>query len=415
MNSPLSIIIAREYLERVKRKSFIITTILMPLFMVALMVVPALIAIFSSPDQERIAVIDESGALLPRLQNSAEVEFVPAALPFDSLKTDESYAGILVIGKDVLTNPSDVALHTHGPSSITMEQNISDQLKSNIESIRLQAYNIENLEEILAQVQANVTLSTYRLDREGGESSSILSSAVGMIMAFILYMIIMVYGQMVMTSIIEEKTNRVLEIVVSSVRPATLMAGKIIGVGMVAVTQILVWAVIILSFCVWGMPSLLAAVSDSEVTSILGQLGDPGYVAMLFAHMLLFLIGGYLFYSAICAAIGSAVDNIQDASQLQMVALVPIILGFVFASTVINNPVSGLAFWTSIIPFTSPLVMIARIPFGIPGWEIWLSLALLYASFIGMLWLAAKIYRVGIFMYGKKPTYRELLRWARYK
>ncbi len=417
MNSPLSIIVSREYLERVKRKSFIITTILMPLFMLGLMVVPALIAMVSTPDKQRIAVIDNSGLLAARLQNSSEVSFTVVDSDLDAAKADEQYYGVLEIGRDVVDNPSDVRLYTHGPASMMVEQFISGQLESGIESIRLGRYNIDNLEQILNSVHAKVALSTMRIDKADEETSSGLSYGMGLAMAFILYMIILMYGQMVMTSIIEEKNNRVLEIVVSSVKPSVLMAGKIIGVGLVALTQILIWATIVLSFTVWAMPAIIGSLSgiDSDFAGVLSQLGDAGYVAMLFVYMILFVVGGYLFYSSIYAAIGSAVDNIQDASQLQMVAVLPIIIGFVLAPSVINNPSSGAAFWGSIVPFTSPMVMMARIPFGIPLWEILVSLVLLYASSVALIWLAAKIYRVGIFMYGKKPTFGELLRWARYK
>ena len=417
MNSPLSIIVSREYLERVKRKSFIITTILMPLFMLGLMVVPALIAMVSTPDEQRIAVIDNSGLLAARLQNSSEVSFTAVDSDLDAAKADEQYYGVLEIGRDVVDNPSDVRLYTHGPASMMVEQFISGQLESGIESIRLGRYNIDNLEQILNSVHAKVALSTMRIDKADEETSSGLSYGMGIAMAFILYMIILMYGQMVMTSIIEEKNNRVLEIVVSSVKPSVLMAGKIIGVGLVALTQILIWAAIVLSFTVWAMPAIIGSWSgvDSDFAGVLSQLGDAGYVAMLFVYMILFLVGGYLFYSSIYAAIGSAVDNIQDASQLQMVAVLPIIIGFVLAPSVINNPSSGAAFWGSVVPFTSPMVMMARIPFGIPLWEILVSLVLLYASSVALIWLAAKIYRVGIFMYGKKPTFGELLRWARYK
>lgn len=417
MNSPLSIIVSREYLERVKRKSFIITTILMPLFMLGLMVVPALIAMVSSPDEQRIAVIDNSGLLAARLQNSSEVSFTTVDMDLDAAKADEQYYGVLEIGRDVVDNPSDVRLYTHGPASMMVEQFISGQLESGIESIRLGRYNIDNLEQILNSVHAKVALSTMRIDKADEETSSGLSYGMGLAMAFILYMIILMYGQMVMTSIIEEKNNRVLEIVVSSVKPSVLMAGKIIGVGLVALTQILIWAAIVLSFTVWAMPAIIGSLAgvDSDFAGVLSQLGDAGYVAMLFVYMILFLVGGYLFYSSIYAAIGSAVDNIQDASQLQMVAVLPIIIGFVLTPSVINNPSSGAAFWGSMVPFTSPMVMMARIPFGIPLWEILVSLVLLYASSVALIWLAAKIYRVGIFMYGKKPTFGELLRWARYK
>lgn len=417
MNSPLSIIISREYLERVKRKSFILTTILMPLFMVGLMVVPALIAVFSSPDEQKIAVIDHSGQIAPRLQNSSEVVFVTAETDLETIKADENYEAVLEIGKDIIANPADVRLYTHGPASMMVEELITGQLESNIESIRLSQYNIDNLEQILKNVHADVSISTMRIDKADEETSTGLSYGMGMAMAFILYMIILMYGQMVMTSIIEEKNNRVLEIVVSSVKPSILMAGKIIGVGLVALTQILIWAAIILSFTVWVMPAIISSVAgaDADFAAVLSQLGDPGYVAMLFTYMILFLIGGYLFYASIYAAIGSAVDNIQDAGQLQMVAVLPILIGFILAPSVVSNPTSGVAFWSSIIPFTSPMVMMARIPFGIPTWEIILSLVLLYIAFIGLIWLAAKIYRVGIFMYGKKPSFSELIRWARYK
>ena len=417
MNSPLSIIVSREYLERVKRKSFIITTILMPLFMLGLMVVPALIAMVSTPDKQRIAVIDNSGLLAARLQNSSEVSFTVVDSDLDAAKADEQYYGVLEIGRDVVDNPSDVRLYTHGPASMMVEQFISAQLESGIESIRLGRYNIDNLEQILNSVHAKVALSTMRIDKADEETSSGLSYGMGLAMAFILYMIILMYGQMVMTSIIEEKNNRVLEIVVSSVKPSVLMAGKIIGVGLVALTQILIWATIVLSFTVWAMPAIIGSLSgiDSDFAGVLSQLGDAGYVAMLFVYMILFVVGGYLFYSSIYAAIGSAVDNIQDASQLQMVAVLPIIIGFVLAPSVINNPSSGAAFWGSIVPFTSPMVMMARIPFGIPLWEILVSLVLLYASSVALIWLAAKIYRVGIFMYGKKPSFAEIIRWARYK
>lgn len=321
MNSPLSIIVSREYLERVKRKSFIITTILMPLFMLGLMVVPALIAMVSTPDKQRIAVIDNSGLLAARLQNSSEVSFTVVDSDLDAAKADEQYYGVLEIGRDVVDNPSDVRLYTHGPASMMVEQFISGQLESGIESIRLGRYNIDNLEQILNSVHAKVALSTMRIDKADEETSSGLSYGMGLAMAFILYMIILMYGQMVMTSIIEEKNNRVLEIVVSSVKPSVLMAGKIIGVGLVALTQILIWAAIVLSFTVWAMPAIIGSLSgiDSDFAGVLSQLGDAGYVAMLFVYMILFVVGGYLFYSSIYAAIGSAVDNIQDASQLQMV------------------------------------------------------------------------------------------------
>lgn len=421
MNNQLTTIIAREYLERVKRKSFIISTILMPLFMVGLMVLPAVIAIFQTPEEKLIAVVDESGVIARTLQNGDETKFVTVNKPMSELLGNEDYYGILSIGGDIVENPSDVTLYTHAASSMSLENYISNQIKETVESIRLRKYNIENLSEILAAVNADVTLQTFRIDEgdEASETSSALSYFIGIVMSFMLYMFILIYGQMVMTSIIEEKNNRVLEIVVSSVKPTYLMLGKILGIGAVAVTQILIWLAIVMSFTYWVMPALMSGVAsginDPELVAAIGKLSDGSYVISLFVYLLLFLVGGYLFYSSIYAAIGSAVDNIQDASQLTTIAVLPIILGMVLSPSVVNDPMSTYATWVSIIPFTSPMVMMARIPFGIPFWEIAVSIVLLYLTFLFMIWLAAKIYRVGIFMYGKKPTLTELIRWARYK
>ena len=419
MNSPLSIIIGREYFSRVKRKSFIISTCLMLLFMIAMMVVPVAVAMLSTPDSMNIAVVDQSGVVAPALRNEGEMSFVNnPQLTIAEAKADETYDGVLVIGNDIVQNPAAVTLYTRGASSMLSESVITSQLNKIIQDIRLEAYNIPELPKIMQDVQVDVSMTTFRLDEDQEtETSSVTSYAIGMIMSLMLYMFIMLYGQMVMTSIIEEKNNRVLEIVVSSVKPSALMMGKICGIGLVALTQILIWAGLLIAASAWIIPGIAAGSmsADAEVAGLVAQLGNTAYVASIFAYIVAFLVGGYLFYSAIYAAIGSAVDNVQDASQLQTIAIVPIILAMVLSMSVISDPNSQMAFWASIIPFTSPVVMMARIPFGIPGWEIALSLVLLYASFFGMIWFSAKVYRVGIFMYGKKPTLGELVRWARYK
>lgn len=422
MKSALGIIISREYLERVKRKSFIITTILMPLLMLAMMVAPALIMALSGPEEQTIAVIDDSGVVAPRLQNEGDIKFVPVNTALADLKADDNYQAILVIGKDVISEPDgNISLYTHGSPSMVTEQFISDQLSDVIEDQRIRAYEIDNLRQILDEVNVDVQLQTYRLDKEEETAtSSILSYLLGTFMMLILYMFIMLYGQMVMTSIIEEKNNRVLELVVSSVKPTDLMMGKILGIGAVAVTQILIWAVLLIGCSIWIMPLLSTSVAqsgtaDPAMIQAVAQLADPSFMGQLLIFMVLFLIGGYLFYSSIYAAIGSAVDNIQDASQLTSIAIVPIILALIISMSVVQDPNSALALWTSYIPFTSPMVMMARVPFGIPVWQSIVSLVILYVSFVGMIWLAAKIYRVGIFMYGKKPTVAELIRWTRYK
>ena len=423
MNSALKIIVAREYLERVKRKSFIISTILMPLFMVAMMAAPTVIMLMSGPEECKIGVMDDSGQIAQTLQGGNEVTFTTlSGQTFDQVKESAEFGNFdafLVIGPDVVANPSkSVTFYTQGAPSIQTEQFVASQIENTVENIRINNSGVENLHEIMKNVKADVTMTTYRLDQdEETATSSMLSYAMGFLATFILYMFIMLYGNMVMNSIIEEKNNRVLELVVTSVNPTWLMMGKIIGVGLVALTQMLVWAGIILVCSAWVLPALTAMGTggDASLMAAMSQLTDVSFMGEYLLYLILFLVGGYFFYASIYASIGSAVDNLQDASQLQTVAVLPIILAFVISMTVVNDPNSSLAMWTSFIPFTSPMVMMARMPFGIASWQMAVSIVLLYAGFICMVWVAAKIYRVGIFMYGKKPSLRDLIRWVRYK
>ncbi len=420
MNSPLGIIISREYLERVKRKSFIISTILVPLFMILLMVAPALIMVFSTPESKTVAVIDDTHRIYPLLSGNDEIEFVSATENLDAARADESYDAILVIGEQAIRNPQDcITLYSHGSLTMMTDEYIQSQLSNAIEDVRLEAYNIRDLDKILDEVQVDLSLQVLDIDKEGDQAtSSVLSYILSLIMDMMLYMFILIYGQMVMTSIIEEKSNRVLELVVSSVKPTRLMLGKIIGVGLVAITQILIWVGVVSLCSAWLVPFMTgsgAVAEEPELAVAVAQLSDTGFIVSITVNMLLFFIGGYLFYSAMFAAIGSAVDNIQDASQLSSIATIPVIIGIVGSMTVINNPTSTIAFWLSVIPFTSPMTMMARLPFGVPVWETVLSLVVLYISFTLLIWVCAKIYRVGIFMYGKKPTLAEVIRWAREK
>lgn len=420
MKSSLSLIISREYLQRVRRKSFIITTLLVPVLMIGLMVAPALIAMFSTPEAKTIAVIDDTGQIFSHLQDSDEITFENYTQPLDSARADADVEAILAIGANAVDRPNQsITLYYRGAPTLSTDSYIQSQLKDAIEELRLRVYNIENLRQILDEINVDLSYPTVRIDKEEDTgTSSTLSYFLSLIMDLMLYTFILIYGQMVMTSIIEEKNNRVLEIVVSSVKPATLMMGKVLGIGLVAITQILIWGLIISMCTIWVVPAVGASVSagaDAELIAAVGQLSDIGYITSLFTYMLLFFVGGYLFYSAIYAAIGSAVDNIQDASQLSTIPTLPIIIALVASMSVMQNPGSSLAFWLSMIPFTSPMTMMSRIAFDVPFWEIMLSLVLLYASFIGVIWIAAKIYRVGIFMYGKKPSFVEIIRWARYK
>ena len=438
--SNVSIIIQREFNERVRKKSFIITTILMPVLMIVLIIAPALIMEYSRGEQKTIAVIDDSGLVAPQLQSNEELRFEPTDLSTEEARrslTDRF--GVLYIGSDILENPSNVKLYANASSSLSIESNITGQIEDILEAEKLKAYHIDNLQQILDEVKTTVTLQTFRNDKsqeaESQAQSSTVATAAGYILGFVLYMFLLIYGSMVMQSVIEEKNNRVLEVVVSSVRPFDLMLGKILGVALVAVVQVLIWGVLIFAVGAIVLPQLMPAEMmagvqamqqgmpdaaamgdmDPEMLQAVAAVTDTGYILKIFVCLLLFVFGGYLLYSAMFAAVGSAVDNVQDASQLQMPVTLPIILALLMMLAVIKDPNSSLAFWFSIIPFTSPVVMMARIPYDIPLWEIVLSLVVLYASFVAMVWFAGKIYRVGIFMYGKKPTFKELLKWVRYK
>lgn len=416
----LSIIVKREYKERVAKKSFIITTILMPLFMVAMMVLPALITGWSTGDTQQVMVIDKSGRLSGALQDNELVKFTLSASPVDSaLSHLEDEQMLLVIPEDIISaNTSDLQLYTPQASSMKVEQAIKMQLNALVQEIRLQDMGQSDLERILAEVKPQLSINSVRTDLSSDRQQNTgLAFGIGMGMAFILYMFLMIYGQMIMTSIVEEKNNRVLELVVSSVKASTLMMGKIIGVSLVALTQILIWGVIILIvFLTCGdwlfQDDTLAMLGLSS--GALSML-NFGYIAGLIGQMTLFLMVGFLFYASIYAAIGSAVDNIQDASQLQMFTVIPIVIGLIIAISVAAEPMTSMAVITSLIPFTAPMVMVSRLASDVPQWQVWTSLVIMIISFWAMVKITAKIYRVGIFMYGKKPSLKEILKWIRYK
>ena len=433
--SNLGIIIEREYMERVRKKSFLITTILMPLFMVVIMFAPVFIMKFSTPDHKIIGVIDNSGIIYSQLKSNELFDFVPLDGNPRRSVDDGKINGYLIIPSDILKYSSPaLSLYMKGAIPIELQSSLSSQIENIVENKKLLAYNIQDLPEIMDEVKTNVKINEVRLDKEEGESlESGLSFVIGIFMSFLLYMFILMYGQMVMTSIIEEKNNRVLELVVSSVKPMQLMLGKITGIGLVAITQIVIWGGVMALISTIALPALMPEeavsqiaqmragtldfnqVGDFETLNALNVLTNVGFIIKLFFWLIMFLIGGFLLYAAMFAAVGSAVDNVQDASQLQTFIIVPIIIAIIFSSSIGNAPNSALAIWLSMIPFTSPMVMMSRIPAGIDSWQPWVSVVILFASFILMVWFAGKIYRIGIFMYGKKPNISDLIKWARYK
>ena len=403
---------------------------------------PTLIMQFADADKHRITVVDESGIIASRLESDEEVEFVLSEKDISetliATANDKDNFGVLHIGKDIVENPNNARLYTTASSSLMLEENIASQIEKIIESERLKAYNIENLDEILAKVEASVHLTTFRTDKkeDSAASSAIASSIVGMVLGFLLYFLLAIYGGMVMQSVIDEKSSRILEVMVSTVRPFEMLMGKIIGVALVAATQIAVWGVLLIIFSTAILPLLMPenlmesihqVQAGADVTSLAMQQDvapemltamatvlDTGHISTIISLVLLFAIGGFLLYASLYAAIGSSVDQVQDAQQLTAVVTLPIIVSFVATMMIMKDPNSPVILWCSLIPFTSPIVMVARIPSGIPAWEIAASLAMLYATFVICVWGAAKIYKIGIFMHGTKPTLRTIWQWLRY-
>lgn len=435
----IALIIMREFKERVYKKSFILTTLLMPLFFAAISAAPALIMHFATGDTKTISVIDNSGIIAPQLESDQSVAFV--TIPNGDLQEELKKSlesdnfGLLYIGEDIVTNPNNVQLYTNTSSSMLVEEYIVDQIEEIVEAERLKEYNISDLKQILEKIEVNISLSTFRNDKENTASSSAASSFIGIALGFVLYFFLIIYGSIVMQSIIEEKNSRILEVMVSTVRPFDMMMGKILGVAAVAVTQIVIWGVLLVAISALLIPAImpddvLASVEaikggadvmsmasngvDIEMVAALASITNTGYIAKMVLLLLLFMVGGFLLYAAMYAAVGASVDTVQDAQQLTTPIMLPIILSFIILTLVMNDPNSPLIIWCSMIPFTSPIVMMGRIPSGIPTWEIATSLALLYITFIVMVWFAGKIYRVGIFMHGKKPTFKDLYHWLKF-
>lgn len=437
----IKIIAEREFNERVRKKSFIITTILMPIAFVAIMFVPALMMNISSDEKKEIIVVDQSGMVGERLQDDGQMMFSLSDKGFDTLKEENNEVfGILVIGEDVATNPSNLQLFTYESSTINIESAITEQVRNIIEAEKLKQYNIDDLDRILDEIKTPVSLQVKQLNESGEakDSSAILNIALAYVFGFLIYMFVFLYGNMVMQGVIEEKSSKVMEVMVSSVKPFQLMMGKILGIAAVAITQFMIWVVFILvvgagAMSLLGGDELLAAAQasaamdpamasmsgtemslDKDAAALINTITDPGYLVRILGGFLLYFVGGYLLYAAMFAAVGSAVDNEKDTNNLQLPITIPLILALFVMMSAMQEPNGPLAVWFSMIPFTSPIVMMVRLPYGVPD-GFWISVLLLYGTFLAMVWLAGKIYRVGVFMYGKKPTLGELLKWARYK
>ncbi|MDR1742784.1 MAG: ABC transporter permease [Dysgonamonadaceae bacterium] len=440
--TPLQLIIEREYLARVKKKSFILLTILMPFLFVGIALVPAFLSMVKDSGEKTIAVIDKTGLYTTELQSSQNYRFISvdpdSPLVSYMMKLDTDYFGILDISGDLSQEPKAVSFLSEKQPPLDLLSMIENRLSEKVKNQKLEglAHSGSADSAAIAQVLAvidsksnNISVSTLRKDKEGEmkESSTIVASIVGGVFTFLIYMFIMAYGAMVMQAVVEEKKNRIVEVMVSTVRPVNLLVGKIIGVGLVGMTQLIIWGILI-----GGLMSVATVFTAAPVLPASGaeaMIGgadsfDPAQTIAILSGInwleiillfFVYFIGGYMMYASLFAAIGAAVDNDQDTQQFMMPITFIILFAFYAGLYSIQNPDGPLAFWCSLFPLSSPIVMMVRLPFGVPLWEKLLSLALLFAAFLLMAWLAAKIYRVGILMYGKKPTLKEMIRWIKYK
>ena len=412
--SKIGIVIRREYLTRVTKKSFIILTLLMPVLIVGMVGGIVFLSTISDNKTKVIVVADETGEYFPVLKNTDQYVFIEAKEEFADFRknSDESVYATLLITDDLLKNPEAIALYSHKQLVVSAENTITSQLNPYLSDKKLDSYQIPNLKNIIEDSKVNLKLKIIKTDESGKETqtSAALASTIGMIFTFLIYMFIFVYGAMVMQGVMEEKTNRIVEVIVSSVKPFDLMMGKLIGIGSVGLTQLGIWLIIFLGVSLSGV---FLSGSFSFLQSMSGMLESINVAEICF-YFILFFIGGYMMYASLFAAIGAMVNSQEDTQQYMMPITILVLFAFYAGFFSAQNPDGPLAFWTSLIPFTSPIVMMVRVPFGVPWWQMLISVALLAITVILIVKLAAKIYRIGILMYGKKPTFAEIIKWLKY-
>lgn len=448
----INIIIGREYSVRVKKKSFILTTILTPLLFALLITVPSLLMFFGGGKAKTIKVVDQSGVVSQSFENTDKVSYEQVTdRTIEELKAQfDDLNCYAIVGISPMDSNSNVKVVSYSkePLNIDIKSSIAKTVKNVIEKKKLSMYNIVDLDDIMAKVSTDVNVEALTLKEGGAEQkeSAEIYMIIAYLLSFMIYGFTFMFGSMVMRGVIEEKTNRVVEVIVSSVTSFELMIGKIIGIALVALTQFFIWIVltIVLVFGVnlaLGSKSLQninpeqisqmvspdtaqiaeaaqsveAAAEGGFLNEILGELSAINFPYIIGCFLIYFLLG-YLLYASMFAAVGSAVDNEADTNQLILPITLPLVLGLFIMLSTFQDPNSPLSFWASMIPFTSPMVMMARVPFGVvPTWQLLLSVGLLLITFLFMTYISGKIYRVGILMYGKKATFKDLFKWIKLK
>lgn len=439
------LIIRREYLSRVKKKSFIIMTFLTPLLIAGIY---GLIGYFTykgiSDTHDKIAVVSTNTTLTEKLASNKNTEYIYISKSLDEAKSaikKSDYDYILYLPEFTLKEPKGVELFGVKQAGLSLNNRISDDIEELIRNQKLKESGIAQSD--LDQLKTSVDIETKKIATETGKeesSSAGASTVIAFIAGILMFMFIMLYGIQVMRGVIEEKTSRIIEVMISSVKPFQLMMGKIIGIALVGLTQFILW--IVLTFTISTVAVTVFTSKGGDVKKIAAsaqansqlstgtQVATPAQGPMadvqkslagldfgkIVTVFIFFFLGGYLFYSALYAAIGSAVDSETETQQFMMPVMMPLLLGYALSlSVVTNDPYGNVAFWLSMIPFTSPIAMVVRLPYGVPGWELALSMIILVIGFVGTVWVASRIYRVGILMYGKKTTFKEMFKWFTYK
>lgn len=433
-------IIAREYTSKVRKKSFLLTTLLVPVVIAVGLIVMVKVMTGVKPRSQEVAVVDRSGFVMPYLTDDGSNIFHD----YSGENTDDVKNGLEGRGMDVLlvvsepdsTNAVSVQAYSHKPLNVDFSVRVNRYVNKAIEDRRIASHSeIVNLSEIIQSIKSDVSLTEFLLDESGNESisESGVYMTVSMIMGIFIFIFITMFGSMVMSSVIEEKSSRVVEVLISSVKATELMFGKIIGVALVAFTQFILWIALTIVILTVGGSLLGGGMSGADASAMMsltaGDIqampqGDMSVMlstiikipwGTMIAAFLIYFILGYLLYSSMFAAIGSAVESEGDTQQLQLPLTIPLMIGYMIVLFAFRNPDSSVVVWGSMIPFTSPIVMLARIPYGVPTGELVTSILILLVSFIALAWLSAKIYKVGILMYGKKSSYKDLWKWLKQK
>ncbi len=439
MNKSL-LILKREYLTRVRKKSFIILTLLVPFIFAGFTILPAWLAMQNDEEQRTIGVYDATDQYSGRIENTEFTRFT--SIPqteFEHIQQDiksSSYYAVLYIPSDILVT-NKAQLLSDKQVTFDIKNMIGRKLENLIEAdkkaVIIDGSGIPDLEEKLSAARTNINLETLKVGEKGEavKSSTELAMGVGYAAGFLIYMFVFIYGAMVMRGVMEEKSSRIVEVIISSVKPIQLMFGKIIGIGLVGLTQLAFW-LILMFLIVSGLQMFLAPdqaeilkqsqnmmasspqIQENAVLNIIDLLGNLN-IPLIIGTFIFYFLGGFLMYSSLMGAVGAAVDHEEEAQQLMLPVTIPLIFSIIILFPVVKNPEGTLAFWASMIPFTSPVIMMVRVPYGLPVWELLLSMGILVASIYGTIWVAGKIYRTGILMYGKKVNLKEIVKWLFYK